>query len=190
MGRTVAPAAYSGILQRSQAMGFGMNSDTLTGSLLRTLAATKPGGSFLELGTGCGVGTSWILDGMDQNATLTSVDSDEAALGIARDALGTDPRVRFVRQDGSAFLASTRQSFDLIYADTWPGKYTHLESALAIVNPGGIYIVDDMLPQPNWPPGHDEKAAALMATLTALEGFQVASLEWSTGLVICVKSRS
>ena len=32
-----------------------MASDELTGSLLCTLAATKPGGNFLELGTGTGI---------------------------------------------------------------------------------------------------------------------------------------
>jgi hypothetical protein len=55
------------------------------------------------------------------------------------------------------------------------------------VKPGGIYLVDDMLPQPNWPDGHGAKAAALIARLQQLDGFQVNTLDWSTGLIICVR---
>jgi predicted O-methyltransferase YrrM len=36
-------------------VGFTMASDAWTGALLRTLAAAKPGGSLLELGTGTGL---------------------------------------------------------------------------------------------------------------------------------------
>ena len=46
------PERYEAILARSQAVQFRMNSDLLTGSFLRTLAASKPGSAFLELGTG------------------------------------------------------------------------------------------------------------------------------------------
>ena len=182
------PPAYARLVERSESIGFGMNSDVLTGSLLRTLAAAKPGGSFLELGTGCGVGTSWILDGMDAASTLTTVDTDEGTQRIASDELGRDCRVTFVVQDGSQFLADERRRFDLIYADAWPGKYSDLDRALALVAPGGIYVVDDMLPQPNWPDGHDVKAAALRTALEILDRFQVTTLDWSTGLIICVRT--
>ena len=68
------PKAYSQIEEATKASGFTMASDLLTGSLLGTLAASKPGGKFLEMGTGTGLSTSWLLNGMDQNATLISVD--------------------------------------------------------------------------------------------------------------------
>ena len=190
MSNVRLPAYYPDILQQSQDIGFGMNSDVLTGSLLRTLAASKPGGAMLELGTGCGLGTSWILDGMDPTSSLVSVDTDPATQAIAREALGADPRLQFLVEDGSAFLARTPHAFDLIYADAWPGKYSDLDRALALVAPGGIYFVDDMLPQPNWPEGHGTKAAALIARLSALDGFQVTSLDCSTGLIICVRTLS
>lgn len=59
------PAALARILKRSAEIGFEMASEDRTGALLRTLAASKPGGRFLELGTGTGVATAWVLDGMD-----------------------------------------------------------------------------------------------------------------------------
>jgi predicted O-methyltransferase YrrM len=71
------PAAMATLSEASRKAGFTMASEPLTGSLLRTLAATKAGGRFLELGSGTGLSTAWILDGMDAKATLTTVDSDE-----------------------------------------------------------------------------------------------------------------
>lgn len=170
-------------------MGFSMASEPLTGSLLRALAASKPGGRFLELGTGTGVGTSWLLAGMDAQSHLDTVDTDPAAQAIARQHLGVDSRVSFHLTDGAEFLAHAPEaSFDLIYADAWPGKYSHLDRALALVRPGGIYVVDDFLPQPNWPDGHGEKASALIADLERRPGFVAVKLAWASGLVILVRT--
>jgi predicted O-methyltransferase YrrM len=56
-----------------------MASEPLVGALLRTLVASKPAGRFLELGTGTGVATTWMLDGMDPASALTTVDTDPTA---------------------------------------------------------------------------------------------------------------
>ncbi|MEV6503507.1 hypothetical protein [Streptomyces prunicolor] len=34
--------------------------------------------------------------------------------------------------------------FDLVFADTWPGKFTYLERALDLVAPGGTYLIEVM----------------------------------------------
>src|ERR1041385_2671617 len=89
------PAIVQAIQHDTTAQGFPMASESQAGSLLRTLAATKPAGSFLELGTGTGLSTAWILAGMDQHSRLLSVDNDEVVQAIARRHLGHDPRVTF-----------------------------------------------------------------------------------------------
>jgi len=81
------PVQYESIRTSTEALCFTMASDILTGTLLRTLAASKPSGRFLELGTGTGLATSWILEGMDAHATLISVDNDEKLLSVARQFL-------------------------------------------------------------------------------------------------------
>ena len=48
------PAAYEEIANATKAISFNMASDLYTGSLLKTLVASKPSGYFLELGTGSG----------------------------------------------------------------------------------------------------------------------------------------
>jgi predicted O-methyltransferase YrrM len=182
------PTVVRAIQQDTAASGFTMASEPQTGSLLRTLAATKPAGAFLELGTGTGLCTAWILDGMDRQSTLTTVDNDEAVLKIAKRHLGEDPRVMFHLSEGAQFLETLRgRTFDFIFADTWPGKYHRLDDALALLKSGGLYVIDDMLPQANWPAGHDLKAAALIATLEQRADFTVTKLNWASGLIVATK---
>ena len=98
------PATLDLIINDTQKMGFDMASEPKTGSLLRALAASKPNGKFLELGTGTGLSAAWILSGMDKKSTFTSVDNDPEAQSIALKYLGHDPRIKFVCEDGGTWL--------------------------------------------------------------------------------------
>jgi predicted O-methyltransferase YrrM len=184
------PESYFAIDQATKELGFKMPSDMLTCSLLRTMAASKPSGRFLELGTGTGLSTSWILDGMDPNSTLVSIDNDEAVLNIAKTHLGKDSRLSLVLIDGEDWVSTNREKrFDYIFADTWHGKYLLLEEVLDMLNPGGLYIVDDMLPQSNWPDGHAEKAIQFVKKLDQRTDLKLTKLDWATGIIIGVKGK-
>lgn len=157
------PAAYNAIKTASERSGFTMASEVLTCSLLKTLAASKPGGKFLELGTGTGLATTWILDGMDQSSTLISIDNDADILNIAKENLGIDKRLKLICADGADWIKQNiQQQFSFVFADAWPGKYLLLDEVLGMLEKGGIYIIDDMLPQPNWPDGHAAKVEELL----------------------------
>lgn len=182
------PAILDAIDADAAAISFGQPSDDLTGAFLRTLIASKPAGKFLELGTGAGRATAWMLEGMTSDAHLISVESDEALIAIAQKHLGADPRLQLIRSLGEEVIVKLPQGqFDLIFADTWPGKYNHLEETLALVKEGGFYIIDDMLPQPNWPEGHDKKAANLIQTLENDPRFQLVKMTWASGVIALVK---
>ena len=182
------PKAYNEIVEATDASGFSMASDVLTCSLLRTLAASKPAGKMLELGTGTGLSTSWILDGMDEQSSLISVDNDPAFLNIADNFLKEDNRLQLITADGGDWVEANRhQKFDYIFADTWHGKYLLLDEVLAMLNPGALYIIDDMLPQPNWPEGHQEKAVKLLNDLAARKDLLLTKQVWATGIIIAVK---
>ena len=49
------PPALAAIQAETVALGFNMASEPQTGALLRALAASKPAGTLLELGTGTGL---------------------------------------------------------------------------------------------------------------------------------------
>jgi len=187
-GARAYPLAYDAIKKATEANGFNMPSEVLTCSLLKTLAATKRGGRFLELGTGTGLATTWILDGMDKASTLISIDNDETLLNIAKENLGVDKRLKLICTDGGDWIKQNEgQKFSFIFADTWPGKYLLLDEVLDMIEKGGIYIIDDMLPQKNWPTGHAEKASKLIDDLDSRDDIILTKMGWATGIVIITK---
>jgi len=182
------PAAIDAILKETNALGFNMSSEPKVGALLSALAASKPGGRLLELGTGTGHGTTWLLAGMDSNSRLDTVDTDANVVAVAQRHLGSNPRVTFHIADGAEFIQrAPKGDFDLIYADAWPGKFTHLDQALALLRAGGIYLIDDLLPQPNWPEGHAPKVHLLIDDLERRSEFASVKLAWASGLMILVR---
>lgn len=182
------PPLLKRIEDDTEALGFGMASDRKTGALLRALAASKPGGKLLELGTGTGLSACWLLAGMDGRARLTTVDNDESALAVAGEHLGHDARIAIHCMDGAEFLASRPdERFDLIFADAWPGKFSQLDEALALLAPGGLYVIDDLLPQANWPEGHAPKVPRLIEALDAKDDLVITKLAWSTGILIATR---
>ncbi len=183
------PKAIPAIERGTKALGFDMAIDLETGTLLRTLAASKPGGIFLELGTGTGASTAWLADGMDETSRLLSIDVDKDASAVAQGALTGDDRITFQLIDGADFLtAYDGPPFDLIFADAMPGKFDALDEALALVAPGGLYVVDDLLPQPNWPENHQPRVDAFVERLKNEPGFRSTYLEWSTGILIATRT--
>ncbi|MEJ7912208.1 MAG: SAM-dependent methyltransferase, partial [Chitinophagaceae bacterium] len=131
---------------------------------------------------------SWILDGMDTHSSIISVDHDETLLQIAGKFIGEDDRLTLVRSDGEQWIKdNSGQKFDYVFADTWHGKYLLLNEVLDMINPGGLYIVDDMLPQSNWPEGHREKATGFVQHLESRSDFLLTKQHWATGVIIAVK---
>ena len=109
------PKEIPAIEQDTQEMGFQMASEYQTGCLLRSLASTKPSGRFLELRTGTGLSTCWLLDGMVESSTLITVDNDPKVVEVARTHLGHDSRVTFHVEDGSETLRRLKgKRFDFI----------------------------------------------------------------------------
>ena len=179
------PEKYGAILAATQQAGFTMASDALTCTLLRTLAAAKPAGSFLELGTGTGLSTACILQGMDAGSGLTSIDHDAEFLSIAKAHLRADDRLQLICTDAGTWLQQNRNlSFDYIFADTWHGKFLLLDETLAMLKKGGFYLIDDLLPQPNWPEGHAEKVVQLISFLENRNDLFLTKQHWATGCLL------
>jgi predicted O-methyltransferase YrrM len=184
------PTTWQAIRTASVAAGFDMPSEPRTGSMLRFLASTKPGGRLLEIGTGTGLATAFLLDGMDRNARLVTVDTDPKSQAIARHVLAHDERVEFVLDDGLAFLhRQPPASFDLVFADAWPGKYEGLDLALGLLTQGGIFVGDDMAPQPNWPPGHEGNVDRLLQRVGQDDSLATVTMNWASGLVLATRRR-
>ena len=184
----IVPAAYTAIESAGRAIAFSMPSDLQTGALLQTLVATKPGARVLEIGTGTGLATAWLLAGMDAESNLLSLDNNAEFQAIANEKLGHDPRLTLLRADAGNWLETAQEAqFDLIFADAWPGKYANLDAALNSLAKGGLYVIDDMLPQPNWPAGHEDNVTKLVAELESRTDIYLVKMAWSTGIMLATK---
>lgn len=184
------PSIHSTIEKKSKEIGFTMPSDIYIGTLLKTLITSKPAGRFLELGTGIGLSLSWMIDGMDATASLITVDNDPALISIANEFFGKDKRVEIVCEDGSKWIQNYQgHKFDLVFADAWPGKYSEIDEILDFIKIGGFYVIDDMTTQPNWPEGHHKNVDRLVSYLEKREDFSLTKMNWSTGLIIAVKTK-
>ena len=185
------PKTHPEIERKSKEIGFSMPSDLCIGTLLKTLITSKPKAKLLELGTGIGLSLSWMIDGMDKDSKLITVDNDPELISIAKGYFGNDSRVEVICEDGSEWIKNYKgQKFDLIFADAWPGKYSEIEEVLSLVKVGGFYVIDDMTAQSNWPEGHEENVDRLVTYLEAREDFNLTKMNWSTGVIIAVKIKN
>ncbi|MEL6256139.1 MAG: class I SAM-dependent methyltransferase [Bacteroidota bacterium] len=182
------PAAFPQLEAKCKEIGFTMPSDIYIGTLLKSLIASKTQANVLELGTGIGLSLAWMIEGLESSSKLISIDNDPALIEIALEYFGKDARVQILCEDGSLWIRNYQgEKFDLVFADAWPGKYSELEEILALIKPGGFYIIDDMNPQPNWPDGHQEKAEALVAYLETRKDFSLTKMNWSTGVILMTR---
>jgi predicted O-methyltransferase YrrM len=123
------------------------------GSLLRTLAASLPGGRIGEVGTGAGVGTAWLASGLAAGASLTTVELDAQLAGAARELFIGRADVEVFAGDWFEVMPRLGP-FDLLFFDGGgrevlrPGNWQTLAK---LIRPSGILVLDDLTPKDAWP---------------------------------------
>ena len=121
------------------------------GAVLRLLAATVGARSVVEIGTGTGVGSLWLLMGMRPDGVLTTVDVEPEHQRVAREtfaaaAIPTN-RVRLISGKALDVLPRlTDGAYDLVFCDADKTEYAaYLEQAMRLLRVGGIVIFDNAL---------------------------------------------
>lgn len=191
MTATVLPELVLLATERAERAGFTMSSDPDTGRLLAVLAAAvPPGGRVLELGTGTGVGTAWITQGLQGRADVevVTVEIDAATAALAAQNhwpswvnLVTGDTVQVTRGAGR---------FDLIFADAQGGKWNGLDTTVAALLPGAHLLVDDMTPHEFADDNHARKTSEVRAHLLDHPDLTSVEIAWSTGLILSTRRRS
>ena len=125
-------------------LGFDAKCSDEAGELLRLLAATRLDGRLGEIGSGCGVGTAWLLSGCAPDARLTTVERDPDRAAAVRDMFATDARLTVLSGDWT--LIAEHAPFDLLFVDAAPPKHQYPDRVLPFVAPGGIVVLDDLTP--------------------------------------------
>jgi predicted O-methyltransferase YrrM len=180
-----APTAALRALRVAERAGYQMSSDFSTGSLLRSLAASKPGGKMLEVGTGIGVGAAYLLDGMDAAARLITLERVPAIAKAARTLLADDERVEVVTTDAIDWLtAYDGPPFSLIFVDTTSAKFERRDLLYAHMEPGALLIADDLLPHDKWTEAHGPRVERFRREIVAEPNLLATLVDWGSGLMI------
>lgn len=182
------PKDYESILKASRKLNFTMISDEEVGALLRLLTSSKKEGQILELGTGTGLVLAWILDGLHSKGKIISIENNPQYIEVAHSFFDKESRINIVQEDAKVWIEKNKHlQFDLIFADTWAGKFTDLDQTLEMVKPGGFYIIDDLNQQVDWPEDHQEKVISLMEKLKYQLNFSALPLDFGTGIMVLCK---
>jgi demethylmenaquinone methyltransferase/2-methoxy-6-polyprenyl-1,4-benzoquinol methylase len=156
--------------------------------VLAVLAASvPPGGRILELGTGAGVGLSWIVEGLGGrgDVEVVSVEVDAATAEVAT-GLGWPDGVRIVVGDALDHIDRPAR-WDLVFADAQGGKWEGLADTVRSLRPGGVLLVDDMTPAEFMDDEHRDRTAEVRSHLLASPELAAVEIGWSTGLILCTR---
>jgi predicted O-methyltransferase YrrM len=141
------PEDPSVLAARARAAEVGVRCvDPTSGALLRLLAAASGARAVVELGTGAGVSSLWLLRGMHPEGVLTSVDPETEHQRLARQSLteagyGTG-RVRLITGEALAVLPRLSDAaYDLVFCDAVRSEnLDYLTAALRLLRPGGLVV--------------------------------------------------
>lgn len=121
------------------------------GAVLRLLAKLTNAKSVVEIGTGAGVSALWLLEGMDADGVLTSIDNEPEHQVIARDALAqagiANNRVRLINSRPDEVIDRlTDAGYDLVLIAGRPSELAEsIDRALALLRSGGVLVIDQAL---------------------------------------------
>lgn len=122
-----------------------------SGPVLRLLASAINASHVVEVGTGAGISSVWLLRGMAADGTLTSIDAEHEHQRVARETLqaaGVEA-ARFRLIAGRAMEVLPRLAdgaYDIVFIDADKTEYAaYYEQALRLLRPGGLVIIDNAL---------------------------------------------
>jgi predicted O-methyltransferase YrrM len=168
------------------------------GAALRLLAAAIEARTVVEIGTGAGVASLYLLAGMRPDGVLTSVDIESEHQRLAREAFAEAAipanRTRLITGAALDVLPRlTDGAYDLVFCDGDKNEYReYLAQALRLLRPGGIVAFDNAL----WhdrvadPAQRDSETVAIRETGRAVrddEDLVAAMLPVGDGLLVAVK---
>lgn len=147
--RVTIPALVVRALALAEARGFRNSSCPETGLLLHGLASTVTTGRIGEIGTGCGVGTAWMLSALQPNVGCVTIDSDPQLVAAVRDVFSNQSAVQVLHGDWRELAG--HGPFQLLFADGGHAKMAHPDEVLELVAVGGLLVLDDLTPEEHWP---------------------------------------
>ncbi|MDC7119959.1 O-methyltransferase [Cellulomonas fimi] len=122
-----------------------------SGAALSVLAAAAQARAVVEVGTGAGVGSLYLLRGMPADGVLTTIDLEVEHQRAAKEAFAEEgvrgTRTRTISGRALDVLPRlTDGGYDLVFVDADKESYPgYVEQAVRLLRPGGVLAVDNAL---------------------------------------------
>jgi predicted O-methyltransferase YrrM len=121
------------------------------GALLSMYAQLLGARTVVEVGTGAGISGLWLLDGMREDGTLTTIDSEPEHQRAAKEAFRTaeilPARTRLI--NGRALDVLPRladRAYDLVFIDAAPLEHPqYVTEAVRLLRAGGAVVLHNAL---------------------------------------------
>ncbi|ATP39977.1 hypothetical protein CSE16_07895 [Solibacillus sp. R5-41] len=132
----------------AKSKGFGNSCSDEAGRLLSILAGQVTHGKILEVGTGFGVGSSWILSSIAPTIKFITVDHSKEKIEATANHI-THKQAEFIYGDWKDVIA--KGPFQFIFADAAAAKTIEGELLFNTLDIGGMLFMDDFTPEENFP---------------------------------------
>lgn len=142
------PDLVNKALRMSLQRGYLHATRSETGRLLAALAATRTG-TIAECGTGCGVGAAWLRHGAHADTKVITAESDGELAHSVMDMFADDA-IDVLHADWTTL--AEHAPFSLLFLDAGSAKSAPRDDVLALLEPGGMAVLDDFTPTASWPP--------------------------------------
>ncbi|GLC90061.1 O-methyltransferase [Lysinibacillus piscis] len=116
--------------------------------LLSVLVGQITHGKILEVGTGFGVGSSWILSSIAPTAKFITVDNSKEKIDATAHHI-RHKQAEFIYGDWKEVIA--KGPFQFIFADAAAAKTIEGELLFHTLNVGGMLFMDDFTPEEQFP---------------------------------------
>lgn len=121
------------------------------GALLSMMAQVLGAKAIVEVGTGAGISGLWLLDGMREDGTLTTIDSEPEHQRAAKEAFRAAdiPPARTRLINGRALDVLPRLAdgaYDMVFVDAAPLEHPeYIAQGVRLLRPGGLIILHNAL---------------------------------------------
>jgi len=142
------------------------------GALLSVMAQVLGAKAIVEVGTGAGVSGLWLLDGMREDGTLTTIDSEPEHQRAAKEAFRAAdiPPARTRLINGRALDVLPRLAdgaYDMLFIDAAPLEHPeYIAQGVRLLRPGGAVILHHAL-LGGRVPDHDQRDPVTQAVRAA-----------------------
>ena len=141
---TLIPPLVKRAKNLARQMAYRTNCSDGSGRLLRLLASQTQGGLIGEIGSGCGVGTSWILSAIAPGTSLITVEKNASLAAVSRTLLENYSMVRVLFGEWNEIVKFG--PFSLLYVSAREARFCAPEVLMEALRLGGMMLIDSLVP--------------------------------------------